>query len=230
MYCDAAQLFAHDLTFAGMDASTHLHVETLDSTDDSSTTTHGPCGTVKGSKKTVTGRVDLSAPVALELLAYKEMVMPDKLSPRPIADLGCSLSRVDDVREENCGKDSVRLSLAPGSRQERLDLAAQSIGVARPRIMISLGLLYVLGARDMLRKVSTLLNPDRQITRPMQDKRRDRDCGKNVPHVDLVVHPGKRQRRSWAGCGPLQLFFVVAQARRETFNGSTLPPIFFEGY
>jgi hypothetical protein len=107
-----------------MDASTYLHVETLDCFDNSSATTHCPCRTVKGGKKTITGRVDLSATVALELLAYKEMVMPDKLSPRSIADLGCSLRRVNDVREENCGKYSVRLRVASGSRQERLDLAA----------------------------------------------------------------------------------------------------------
>src|SRR5215471_14675692 len=101
---DAAQVFAHHLTFTGMDASTHVHIKTLDRVDNSPATTHGTWGTVKGSKKTITGRLDLSATVALELLAYKKMMMPDKLPPRPIADLSCSFSRVNDVREENCGK------------------------------------------------------------------------------------------------------------------------------
>lgn len=116
----------------------------------SSATAHGPRGTVKGSKKTITRRLDLSATMALKLLAHKEMMMPDQLSPSPIADLSRTFGRVNDVGEENCSKYSVRLWLGPGSRQERLDLAAQSICVACPWQVIFPRLLYILGAWDML--------------------------------------------------------------------------------
>src|SRR5262245_38119889 len=98
-------------------------------------------------------------------------------------------SRIDDIGEKDRGQHTIRLRPGTGACQEYLDLVAKRVGITCPWIVIIARKLDVLCLTDVFGKIAPMLNVDGSIPRAVDNKRGNRNCRKDVSHVDLVVHP-----------------------------------------
>ena len=69
-------------------------------------------GAVEGGQEAVAGDPDLLATEPLKPVSDKRVVLAQESSPAPVAELGGTLGRADDVREEHGREHAVRLPAA----------------------------------------------------------------------------------------------------------------------
>src|SRR6185295_16550017 len=81
--------------------------------------------------ETVARRVDLTAVEAFELAPDVSIVAAEQLLPSLVAELDCSLRRVDDVGEQHGGQDALDRRQRPDTGEKLLDLIEQGVGIAR---------------------------------------------------------------------------------------------------
>jgi hypothetical protein len=109
MYGNPSKLVAHYFAFAGVYASTDLQLQAPYRIDNGPTAPHCASRSVEACEKAITCRIDLAAPMTIELLANDKMMLSKEFLPATVAHLRGSRRRADDIGEQNCGKDSVRL-------------------------------------------------------------------------------------------------------------------------
>jgi hypothetical protein len=90
MHGNPTEVFAHQLTFAGVNSCTDLDVQALGRIDNGPAATDCPSWTIETGEEAVPHRIDFAAAMALDLLAHEEVVMAEKLLPGTVSDLGCS--------------------------------------------------------------------------------------------------------------------------------------------
>src|SRR5213593_3757533 len=84
---DAADLCAHHLALAGVHPRANLQAERANATADGRGTADGPGRPVEGSKEAVARSVDLSPPIALQLVTGRTIEAVEQLVPAGIAEL-----------------------------------------------------------------------------------------------------------------------------------------------
>jgi hypothetical protein len=99
MHCDSADLAAHNLAFAGMEASSHTEPKRLDTLRYGAGAADCAGGTIECSKESVAGRVYLAAVETGEFAAHKIVVTVKQVVPATIAKRCGPFSGADDVRE-----------------------------------------------------------------------------------------------------------------------------------
>ena len=67
----------------------------------------GAGGSVEGGEEVVAAGVDLAAAEAGQLVAYNGAEAVEEFAPGPVAELGGTLGRADDVGEQHRGEDPV---------------------------------------------------------------------------------------------------------------------------
>ena len=73
-------------------------------------------GTIEGGEKAVAHRLDLAAPVALELGAHELVVASHELAPARVAERGRALGGADDVGEHHGREDAIGTAARGGRR------------------------------------------------------------------------------------------------------------------
>ncbi len=98
---DPAELRAHQLALASVEASPHSQAEALDAGTHGGGGAHGAGGSIEGCDETVATGVDLSASELREFLTHNGMMRLEEAAPVPIADLSRFPCRLHDVGEED---------------------------------------------------------------------------------------------------------------------------------
>jgi hypothetical protein len=150
-------------------------------------------GPVEAGDEAIAGGVDLAAAEADQLAPNEFMVPFEQLAPSPVAELGRSSGRTDDVGEEHCRQHTFGLGFIPAAglphvAQERLDLVQRSIQLRRGHRLPPAGDLDEPGAGDSICQVACPADRRDRVVAAVDDQRRHPDRGQHVPNVDLAVH------------------------------------------
>jgi hypothetical protein len=95
-----------------VDASPDLKAERLDSVGNGPRTADRASRSIEARKKTVACRIDFATSMTLELLSNCKMMLAKEILPSPIPDLRGLFGRVNNIREQDGGKNPVRLGPA----------------------------------------------------------------------------------------------------------------------
>ena len=84
---------------------------------------------------------------------------------------------INDIREQHCRKHTFKLhqGAIPITRDKLFDITKQCVGFPGPKAVVSLGILDVLGALDVLGQAATERNRHHRIGLAMQHQRRNLD-------------------------------------------------------
>src|SRR5215213_4173722 len=118
---EARRLAVDQLALAGVDPGAHVETESLRALDELQRAPDRPRGAVEAGEEAVSGGVDFRAAVALQLPADERPLLREQLAPAPVAELGGSLGRADEIGEEERGENAVRNVARRGSTEEVLD-------------------------------------------------------------------------------------------------------------
>jgi len=142
---------------------------------------------VEGGEEAITCSVDLAPPEPLELAPNDGPVPLEQLAPTPIAELGGSFRRADDICEEDGGENAIGLRATTRSRQELFHLVEDLVGVNRWHVILAFELDEA-RSRDVLGDVTTLVKPRIVVAASVQDEGRDTKAREHAADVDLAVH------------------------------------------
>src|SRR5262245_5111084 len=92
-----------------MNTGPHLNTQVFNRIYSRSGAPNGPRRSVERSHEAVTGCIDLTTTMTLDLLAYDAVVMTEKFCPPTITDFRRKLGGADDIREEDSRKYAIRL-------------------------------------------------------------------------------------------------------------------------
>jgi hypothetical protein len=107
---DALHITAGHFDLAGVQSATDLNFERADGLDNRASAANGARRTVERGQKSVSKRFDLAAAVPSEFSPHARMMSTEQIAPASIAHLLGERCRANDVREQNCRKDSMALS------------------------------------------------------------------------------------------------------------------------
>src|SRR5262245_60469510 len=92
-----------------MNTGPHLNTRVFNSLDSRSAAPNAPGRSVERSHETITGCIDLTTTMTLDLLPYDAVVMTEKFCPPTITDFRRKLGGADDIREGDSRKYTIRL-------------------------------------------------------------------------------------------------------------------------
>ena len=126
---DTADIIAHHLALAGMQARTNLDAERLDLLSDGAGAADAARRPVKGRQKAVAGGFHLAAAEASENAPDRGVVVVKQTAPAMVPECGCLLRRTDNVGEENRGEDAIGLDPGGCPREEFFDRIGDFVGI-----------------------------------------------------------------------------------------------------
>ena len=91
---------------------------------------------IEDGKEPVAGGVDLLAAKALELTAYKGVMLPEQLGPGAIPEFARLVGRPDEIGEEDRREHAVRERCRPYPGQELLDLVDGARNQPRQKLRV----------------------------------------------------------------------------------------------
>ena len=133
-----ADVVADELALAGVQARSQLDVQRSHLIRHSTGTANPPRGAIEGGKKAVAHRLDLAAPVALELGAHELVVARKQLTPARVAERRGALGGGDDVGEHHSCEYAIGNRRLTSAGQELLDLLGVTIGITVERDVVHL--------------------------------------------------------------------------------------------
>src|SRR5688572_6947324 len=92
-----------------MNSRPNVNAERVYSLDDRLSATHGTGWSIERCKESVTGSVDLDAPVASKQSANDHVMPLDQLAPCAVSEHRRSLGRSDEIGEEDRGEHPIEL-------------------------------------------------------------------------------------------------------------------------
>ena len=106
---DSRDLIPEQLTFARVNTDSKLEPEGVHGVTDGDSATDRARRSIEGRKEAVAGGVDLPPAEALQLTPHGHMVAFEQVHPALITECEGSLSRPDDVSDQDGGKNTVRV-------------------------------------------------------------------------------------------------------------------------
>ena len=129
-------LGSYDASFTGVHSCPHVEAERLHSVDDRSAAPYGTRGTIESRKESVPG-----GPYPCNALIVREqgVMRLDEFTPRAITERGYSLSRADQVGEEDGCENAFQLGFFLERREEVLKLSQHAFPIPREAGMLFAG-------------------------------------------------------------------------------------------
>ena len=150
---DPSDIAVGQFDLAGVQSAADLEAKWPERVPDRSGTPDRPGRAVEDRKEAVASGLDLAASESLELRPRRAVVGDEQGTPSLIADLGRPSCRLDEVGEEDGGKDSIRFVAGADAREKLLDLGKQRRLVAGPRQILVARQLNIASVRDVVRQV-----------------------------------------------------------------------------
>jgi hypothetical protein len=127
------------------------------------------------------------------------VVFLEEFPPCPVAEIGSTGSRIDDIGEQHGREHPIRLSnqLSPLTdiREERLQLAKEPFLLADQRLEVMARKLHETCPRDVLGQIAaTLLDGHSWYLRALKHERRHPDEWQHVANVDVCAMLGIQTR------------------------------------
>src|SRR6478752_1457356 len=156
----APDVMAPDLDFAGMKARAQRQSDLLRGRPERQGTAYGAARSIESRQNAVAGRLDQSPAMPLKQLNCQLIVTIQQSPPCLIAFRSSAPCRIDDVGEQNRGKnalEAIRRTVAmPGD--ELFDVAKQRVGIAAGEDVVAIGVFDEFGIRDQRCQLTASLN------------------------------------------------------------------------
>src|SRR5204863_9660070 len=116
---EAADAVTGEFDLPGVAPGADVQAELANGDAQSLSAVHSPGGPIEGRQQAVPGRVDVAAPVPLDLPACEVVMVGEERGPAGVSEFGQPPGRADDVGEQDGRQDAVQACPVPLAGQER---------------------------------------------------------------------------------------------------------------
>jgi hypothetical protein len=190
MHGYTTNIIVPDLDLPRMEAAAHLNTKWPEFLDNCGSAAHSAGWAIKGGEKAVAERFDLSPAEAGQFLAHRLVMSCQQNAPIPVAELGRTSARSNDIREQHGREHPIWVGLTMFAGQKHFERVDDLIGdlAFTNEAMVAAWELQILGTRDLTRQSAAFLNRYIRIVNSVHYQRRCPDGRKDMLHIDRGVH------------------------------------------
>jgi hypothetical protein len=125
MHCNAAELFADDLTLSGVNTRANVNAEFPNRVNNRPSTADCTRGTIKRGQEAVARGIYFATSMFHKLFTNQGVMLSEKLFPSSVAEFDKSLCSRNNIREQYSGEYAITLgfNVAALTGQERFNLS-----------------------------------------------------------------------------------------------------------